>query len=380
MRRAAASLANSAAALLALATVVAGCASSNPPPKPTPLSDIKGSLDVRVTWRTSVGSGRGTFLQPAVAENAIYAANADGGLVRVDPQTGGVVWRASVDGPIAAGVGSDGFTVVVATPRGEVIAFGADGKSLWRAQATSDVISPPLVGRGLVIVRSTDHRISAYEAESGKRRWTYLRQTPPLTLRTSNEMVFSGDNVLVGFPGGRLVALALSNGAARWEAVVSEPKGTTEVERLGDVVGPVAADARDACAASFQGRVMCANPANGNLRWARELSARTGVALGERALYAVDSGSNLQAFARDGASLWRNIKLAYRDLTAPLALRDGAVVGDLAGYVHFLGNDGEFVARMQIDSSPVVARPQRWADGVIVLTQDGTLALLTPQR
>ncbi len=369
-----------AVALLATAAVLGGCASSNPPPKPTPLTDIKSSLDVRVTWRAAVGSGRGTFLQPAVVENAIYAANADGGLVRVDPQTGAVVWRLSIDGPISAGVGSDGFTVAVATPRGEVIAYGADGKPAWRAQATSDVISPPLVGRGLVIVRSTDHRITALEAESGKRRWTYQRQTPPLTLRTSNEMAFSGDNVLVGFPGGRLVALALSNGAARWEAVVSEPKGTTEVERLGDVVGPVAADAQDACAASFQGRVMCANPSNGNLRWARELSARAGVSLGERAVYAVDSGSNVQAFARDGASLWRNIKLAYRDLTTPLALRDGAVVGDLAGYVHFLGSDGEFVARVQIDSSPIVARPQRWADGVVVLTQDGTLALLTPQR
>lgn len=380
MRQGSAMALRFALALLSGAAVLAGCASSSPANKPTPLAEIKDSLTVRTTWRASVGSGRATFLQPAVLENAIYVASADGTLLRVDPQNGNVVWRASVDAPIAAGVGSDGFTVAVATPRGEVIAHGAEGKPQWRAQAPSDVLAPPLVGRGLVLIRSTDHRVTAYDAESGKRRWTYQRQSPPLTLRVSSEMAFAGDNVLVGFPGGRLVALALANGAARWEAVVSEPKGTTEVERLSDVVGPIAVDARDACAASFQGRLLCADPANGNLRWSRELSARGGVSLSERAVYTVDSGSNVQAFARDGASLWRNTKLAWRSVTTPLALRDGAVVGDYAGYVHFLGADGELVARVQIDSSAIVARPQRWADGVVVLTQDGNLALLTPQR
>jgi outer membrane protein assembly factor BamB len=363
----------------AAALVLAGCASS-PANKPAELTEIKSSLSVRVTWRTSVGSGRGTFLQPAVLENAIYAAGGDGTVVRVDPQTGAIVWRASADGPISSGVGSDGFTVVVATPRGEVIGFGADGKPLWRAHVSSDVIAPPLVGRGVVVVRSSDHRVSAFEADSGKRRWSYQRQTPPLTLHASTEMAFAGDNVLVGFPGGRMIALALTNGAARWEAIVSEPKGTTEVERLNDVIGPIAVDARDACAASFQGRVMCADPSNGNLRWARELSARGGVSMNERAVYTVDNGSAVQAFARDGASLWRNTKLAWRAVTTPLALTHGAAVGDLAGYVHFFGADGEFVARVQVDSSAIVARPLHWADGVVVLTQDGTLALLTPQR
>ncbi len=362
------------------AALAAGCSSSSPTSKPAELTEFKTSLDVRVTWRLSVGSGRGTFLQPAVVENAIYAASADGTLVRVDPHSGASVWRASADGPLAAGVGSDGFVVAAATPRGEMVAFGADGKAQWRAQATSDVLAPPLVGRGLVLVRSTDHRVAAYEADTGKRRWIYQRQTPPLTLRASTEMAFAGDSVLVGFPGGRLVALALANGAARWEAIVSEPKGTTEVERLNDVLGPIAVDARDACAASFQGRVMCADAANGNLHWARELSARGGVSMNERVLYAVDNGSNVQAFARDGASLWRNTRLAWRAVTTPLALPSGAAVGDFAGYIHFLGSDGEFVARVQVDSSPIVARPQRWADGVVALTQDGTLALLTPRR
>lgn len=367
----------------ATAVLLSGCALfEDKKTAPAPLPEFQSTLNVTTIWRLSVGSGRGAFLQPAVAENAVYAASAGGTVLRVDPVSGNPVWRTELSAKISAGVGADGFTIAVATPRGEVIALDADGKVRWRAQASSDVISPPLVGRDLVIVRSTDHRVSAFEADSGKRRWTYSRQLPPLTLRASTEMAFAGDNVLVGFPGGRLVAVALANGAARWEAAVSEPKGTTEVERLADVLGPVVVVGGQACAASFQGRVMCADAAGGSLRWARELSAGAGVARDSRSVYAVDASSQLHALAAEGgASLWRNERLSHRQLTTPLALTGAVVVGDLEGYVHFLSTvEGGLLARVRLDSSPMVARPLAWADGAVVLSTDGTLALLTPQR
>lgn len=349
---------------------------------PSPLPEFQSSLNVSAAWRLSIGSLRDTFLQPAVVENALYAATAGGAVVRVDPASGSQVWRTDVDSKISAGVGADGFTVAVATPRGEVIALDADGNIRWRAQVSSDVISPPLVGRGVVVVRSTDHRVSAFDADSGKRRWVFNRQLPPLTLRASTELAFAGDNVLVGYPSGRLVAVALSNGAARWEAAVSEPRGTTEVERLADVLGPLAVAGGQVCAASFQGRVMCADAGTGSLRWARELSAGGGVARDSRAVYAVDAASQVQAFAADsGASLWRNDKLTHRQLTTPLALPGAVVVGDLDGYVHFLSPaEGALLARVRADSSAIVARPMVWNDGAVVLTTGGTLMLLTPQR
>ncbi len=349
---------------------------------PAPLAEFRPALNVATTWRTSVGSARGTFLQPAVVENKIFAAAAGGTVLRVEPSNGSIVWRTDVDARLSAGVGSDGFTVAVATPRGEVIALDAEGKQRWRAPVTSDVIAPPLVGRGLVIVRSTDHRLSAFEADSGKRRWTYSRQVPALTLRGTTEMAFAGDNVLVGFPGGRLVALALSNGAARWETIVAEPKGTTEVERLADVLGPIVVAEGQACAGAFQARVTCTDAASGALRWSRELAAGAGIARGAGAVYTVDTTSHVHALAADnGASLWRNEQLAHRQLTTPLALGAAVVVGDLGGFVHFLSPaEGGFIGRVQVDSSPIVARPLAFGDGALVQTSDGMLALLTPQR
>jgi outer membrane protein assembly factor BamB len=370
-------------AAAAAAALVAGCGLfGSKGPEPAPLAEFRPSLSVATAWRVAVGGGSDTYLQPAVAENAVYAASASGGVLRVDPASGAVAWSTDVQARLSAGVGTDGFTVAVATPRGEVIALDADGKIRWRAQATSDVIGPPLVGRGLVLVRATDHRVIAFDADNGRRRWIYSRQLPALTLRASTEMAFAGDNVVVGFPGGRLVAIALANGAARWEAAVSEPKGTTEVERLADVLGPVAVGAGLACAASFQGRVMCADAATGALRWSRELAAGAGVARDARGVYTVDAAAHVHAFEVDGgASRWRNQALANRRLTTPLALAAAVVVGDLQGYVHFLSpGEGSLLARVQVDSGPIVARPLAVGDGAVVLTSGGTLALLTPQR
>jgi outer membrane protein assembly factor BamB len=370
------------AALVAGALLLGGCSSSkSDAPKPAPLAEFKPSLELRTAWRVSVGDAKGAPLQPAVLENAVYAAANNGTLMRVAPATGEVVWRVDTQARLTSGVGSDGFVVAVATGRGELLTFGADGKAGWRAQLPSDVLVTPLVGRGLVIVRSTDQRVSAFEADTGKRRWTYARSSPPLTLRTTSDMAFVGDNVVVGLPGGRMVALALSNGAARWETIVAEPRGATEVERLADVIGAIAVSGRDACAAAFQGRLTCVDNVNGNLRWARDHAAGGGVAMDARQVYSVDAKGAVVAHAREsGASVWRNEALAHRRLSTPLALANAVLVGDFQGYVHALRPDsGEFAARTSLGGA-ITATPRPWGNGAIVQTQAGTLAFLSVER
>lgn len=345
--------------------------------EPKPLVDFKPTLNPRVAWRTGIGSSRGAFLQPAVLENAIYAANAAGSVVRMTPD-GAIAWRVDTDVALTGGVGSDGFTVAVGSARGDVIALGADGKELWRTQISGSVLSPPLVGRELVVVRASDHRITAFEATTGRRRWTYNRSNPPLTLKAMTQMAFAGDLIAAGYPSGRLVMLTAANGTVRWDVPVSESRGATEVERLADVVGAPMVLGADVCAGSFQGRIACFETVNGNLRWARDLSAGNGPGGDSSRVFAVDSRSNVVAFAlASGASAWRQESLQHRSLTTPLALRRAVLVGDFAGYVHFLSpDDGSLLARIALDSA-ITATPREFGGGAIIQTQDGAIALLT---
>jgi outer membrane protein assembly factor BamB len=368
------------AAAAGLWLALAGCASdAEKATRPTPLTAIDSPVAVRSVWQVELGGAEGTFLRPCVLENAIYAASRDGSLVRIDPANGHEIWRAQIKGGIAGGVGGDGATVAVAGPRGNVTVFDAEGKHLWDGQVSSDVIAPPLVGHGLVLVRSTDNRVTAFEAASGARRWVFQKQQPALTLHGETEMVFAGDNVLVGFPSGRIGAIALSNGAGRWEAGVSEPKGATEVERLSDVLGVPGMVADEVCATSFQGRLGCFDARSGDLRWVREFSAGAGVAVGGAAVYGVDANSRVNAFEREsGAGLWQNGALAYRRLSAPVAIGSLVAVGDYEGKIHLLrAEDGKLVGRFDAGAGPVISTPQLWNGSAVFQTARGRLFMLS---
>jgi outer membrane protein assembly factor BamB len=370
-----------AACWVALAVLVLAACSSGRSEVPAKLTDIKSALPIRVAWRVKVGDGGRSFLEPAVVENAIYAAATHGDLMRIDPNSGKEIWRVRAPARLGAGVGSDGFVVAVAGQRGEVFAYSAEGKLLWQARVPSDVVTTPLVGHGLVIVRSTDQSVTAFDSEHGAQKWIFKRQTPALALRAANDMVFSGENVIVGFPGGRLVAIALSNGASRWDSAVSEPKGATEVERLADVLGTISLQDNRVCAASYQGRVACFDAASGEQQWAREMPAGAGVAIDAEELLGVDSASSVQAFAvSNGAARWVCKTLAHRSLSSPGVQERWVAVGDFEGYVHFLdASNGKLVGRADLDGSPIIAQPRPVGGGVLVQTQGGHVVLLIPQ-
>ncbi|QDZ28172.1 outer membrane protein assembly factor BamB [Noviherbaspirillum sp. UKPF54] len=370
---------------IAVAVALAGCSSLNPfshketRNPPAPLVDFKPTLTVRTVWSASVGKSDGFVFSPALANGSIYAAAAKGGLERIDAATGRSIWRIDAGTRLTAGVGTDGTIVAVAGEKGMLLAFDADGKLRWKAQASSEVLSAPAVGQGLVIVRSVDNRIAAYDVESGTRRWIVQRTAPPLTLRTAPGIVISGATAYVAMPGGRLLALTLANGGPRWEVAVGDPRGTTELERVADVSGAPVLAGRDVCAVAYQGRIGCFDAMTGAVRWGRELSSDVGLGIDDRFVYAADDKGNVTAFSREsGSGAWRNSKLVNRDLSTPVAFDGKVAVGDAQGYIHFLSReDGAFVARTNPDGSAITAAtPLVDGKNVIFQTQAGTVVAL----
>lgn len=346
-----------------------------------PLVEFKSTMTVRSAWTVPVGSADGFSFSPAYVGDALYAASADGTIVRIDAGTGRVAWRIKTDMPLTAGVGSDGDTIAVAGEEGTLLAFDSAGKLRWKAQVSSEILSAPAVGQGLVIVRSVDNRVAAYDVQTGARRWIAQRTSPPLTLRNAPGIAIAGPIAYVALPGGRLLALAINNGAPAWDVAVGEPRGATELERIADTSGTPVVSRREVCAASYQGRVACFDALNGQLRWNKTLSTAVGVAADERFLFAADEHGAVHAFAREGgASAWRNDKLANRGLSAPVSFERAVAVGDAQGYVHFLSReDGGFLARVATDGSQIIGTPQVAGSHLIFQTQAGAVVALTTE-
>lgn len=366
---------------------LAGCASWNPfgtnAPRnpPAALVDFKPTVTVRTTWTAAIGKAGGYVFSPAAAGGSVFAAAADGTVARFDAATGRVIWRISAGSNLSAGVGSDGNTVAVAGEKGTVFAFDGDGKLRWKVQTSSEVLSAPAVTGDLVIVRSVDNRLAAFDVATGSRRWFLQRTTPALTLRSAPGIVTSSTGAFAAMPGGRLLAVTLNNGAPLWEVAVGDPRGTTELERVSDTSGNPLLLGREICAVAYQGRVGCYDVAGGTARWARDWSSNVGIGADERAIYSSNMLGAVGAFSREsGTSIWRNDKLGYRGLSAPIVIGRSIAVGDAQGYIHFLSrDDGGFAGRIATDGSPIQGAPVVIANQVIFQTQAGELVALAAE-
>ncbi|MFM0740294.1 outer membrane protein assembly factor BamB [Paraburkholderia xenovorans] len=343
---------------------------------PTPLTEFKPVLDVQQAWKASVGKAGRYLFSPVAVGNAVYAAGANGSVAKIDAQTGKDIWRVKLRDDLSAGVGSDGTLTAVGGLKGDVYVLGADGKQLWTAKAPGEIISPPLVGNGLVVVRTVDGQIVAFNAQTGEQKWNYRNRAVPLNLRVSSGMTFAGDAaVLAGFPGGAFAAINLQTGDNYWQTPVSYPKGVTEVERINDVTGPPTLVGSETCAVTFQGQIGCFDANSGRAVWEKAFSSTSGLAQDETAVVAADDWSVVSAFdVNSGAPLWKNDKLKNRELGVPYILGHAAVLGDYQGYVHFLSrDDGTLVARVKTDGSAITAAPVLAGETLVVQTKDGDL-------
>ena len=342
---------------------------------PAPLVEFTQSLNVRQAWTVSIGSASIFAFAPAADGGSVHAASADGTVARVDAATGAVAWRINAGMRLTGGAGSDGNTVAVAGEKGVLLAFDAQGKKRWQAQASSEILSAPGVGQGLVIVRSLDNRISAYDADTGERRWTVLRTLPSLTLRSAPGVLVVPQATFLSLPGGRLSALNLNNGGPWWEMAIGDPRGTTELERIADASGTPVIVGRRVCAVAYQGRIGCFDAGSGTAHWVKPFSSDVGIGADDRTIYAANENGAVSAFSLDsGAVVWQNKQLANRVLTTPAVLGHAVVVGDFEGYIHFLSReDGALIGRVRADSSAVLPTPIVVGSNAIFQTKAGTL-------
>lgn len=354
------------AAIAALA-LAAGCESYNPlrwmgivsgpANPPTPLAPFDAKVTPHAAWTARVGKSEGLHLRPAIAAGRVYAASGDGGISILAEDDGHLVDRFDSGKPVSGGVEVADGKIFVGTLKGEVLAIDSSAHVLWVGHVAGEVIAPPAVSRNVVVVRTADGRIFGFALADGKRLWVYQRPTPSLLLRSPAGVLAIAGDVVAGYPNGKLIALDLEDGKLTWEVTVAYPRGSTELERIADVAGLPVIDGGNICAAAYQEKVACFEISTRNMLWSRDLSTAHSLAYDEKNLYLVDDKGAVHALdKKSGASVWKQDKLLYRDVTSPVIFDGKVVVGDLQGYLHVLSPDtGAIVGRLETDGTPVVS-------------------------
>lgn len=347
---------------------------------PAELSTIDSSVAIEELWDVSASSGTDqqfVELRPAVEEGRIYVAGHEGDVRALDAGSGSTLWTVETDLPISAGVGVGSGLVLVGTSNGEVLAlYSSSGEEAWRARVPSEVLAPPRVADNVVVVRTVDGTFTGFDARNGTQLWAYTYTVPVLTLRGSSPPLLAQGVAITGLDTGKLLVLALANGAPIWERTIAPPRGRTELDRMVDIDAEPAVVGGVLYTAAYQGSVTAIDLRNGNTLWTRDFSSYSGLNADGRRVYAVAADDAVWALdAATGGSLWKQTGLSGRRLTTPVVVGDFIVVGDFEGYLHWLNRtDGRIEGRVRADGDSITTAPVVQNDALYVLSDGGTLS------
>jgi outer membrane protein assembly factor BamB len=365
---------------------------------PTPLQKIDGAARVERLWSTSLGGGEGRLglrQRPGFDGSSVYAVTDKGRLRALDVETGKRRWEVDLEalsssrgwriwqnkvreGGLMSSVGAGDGLVVVAGRSGQVYAVSAeDGEGRWEYQASAEVLAAPLVLPRIVVVRSQDGRIVALDRNDGSRRWSFDKSIPSLSSRGASRPAAAAGLVLVGNDDGTVVALRADDGSPIWEAVVAEPEGRSELDRLVDIDGDLALGSEAVYATSVRGITAAIGIANGQVGWTRDNGGSTSLDLtGDGVLLADKDGTLWSLDRASGSALWKQDALVRRQPTGPVVAGSLAVVGDLEGYLHWFDPfTGTLRARERVGRARILATPVATPTGIVVaVTDEGLLA------
>jgi len=347
---------------------------------PTPLVEFAPTLATEKRWSTRVGDGIGrkrTQLRPVLEGDTLYVADYKGLLVALNAQNGRRIWETKTGLPLSGGPGLGGGQVYVGTEDGGVHAFDREsGTERWAARVSSEVLAAPQAADGIVVVRSIDGRVFGLDQDNGRRRWIYDHAVPLLTLRGNSQPLIRAGIVYVGYDGGEVVALRLSDGSLVWEQAVVSTEGRSELERLADIDGQLVYVAADLLVSSFKTRLASLAADSGRMLWFKDIASATGVVIDRVNLAISDRDDNVWLLdRRNGSTIWKQDQLGNRALTRPAFIGNFVVVGDFEGYLHWLNvENGLFAARTKTGGEGFASAPLVSGNMLYVLTRGGELA------
>ncbi|MCM2680134.1 outer membrane protein assembly factor BamB [Echinimonas agarilytica] len=362
------------------------------------LVEFEKQFEAKELWSTSVGSGVGDHasrLRPAVAYDKVFAASRDGVVKALKKDNGKAVWETHLGEPDDerwfggrhSAMVSGAITVAyqqlfIGTERGFVYSLNADtGEQRWKAVVGGEVLAPPAVSDGMVVVNTLSGKVYGLDAETGEEKWVFENAVQPLTLRGSGTPAISQGGVFMGTPDGKLNALFLDRGFQIWEEQVTQPSGTNDLERMVDVDADVIISGDAAYAVAYNGDLVSVELRTGREKWKRPYSSYQGMAIDGFDIYLSNSSSYVYSINRnDGSESWVNLNLENRQITTPSVVKGYVVVGDMEGYLHWLDDStGEFVSRMEVDSDGLYSEAVVDEGVIYVQSRDGDVyAIETP--
>ncbi|MFC4701892.1 outer membrane protein assembly factor BamB [Glaciecola siphonariae] len=404
---------NNSVKILALALLLSGCTtvtnwfSDEEEIAIRTLPEIEMAFETETVWQQDVGDGIDNYfsrLSPAVGYGKVFAADREGTIVALSPQTGKEIWEldistrstrsyignlyglfpAKVSAKVAGGITLGYQRLYIGTENGEVLAINeADGSIAWRTKVPSEVLAAPAIDSGIVVVNTVAGTLVGLDANTGELKWVNESDVPPLSLRGVSAPAAANGGAIVGQASGRLQVSIIDTGLTAWEQVIAKPAGATELERIVDVDSKPLVFGGTVYVVSYGGTLSAVELRTGQVVWSREYGSYRNISIFGNRLFVTDNNSNVYAIdRRNGVELWSSGELRRRNLTEPTPVGDYLVVGDKFGFLHwFTQDEGKYVSRMEVgddDEDEGIYTAPVYQDNILVVqTRDGVVSVIS---
>ena len=157
--------------------------------KVTNSANIQPAFAVKSAWRRHVGHGtRGEMLslQPSIQDGILYLTDVNGHVYALNASNGDTIWKVATKTPITTGVAAGNAHVFFGTDMGQLISIYKNGEPAWFKPVSNIMLAPPAVVGNMVIAKTDNAKVNAFDVQSGKQLWEWGMDSPSLILRASS--------------------------------------------------------------------------------------------------------------------------------------------------------------------------------------------------
>ena len=269
---------------------------------------------------------------PIIYNNHVIAANGYDGLISYNKSTLQVDWRFNIKQGIEAAGLMAGDSLFVGGLDGIFYSIDLDdGKLNWKFDTKTEIVSEPLIYKGIIYFLNGANALFSLDASTGKQFWVYNRQetSTQMTIRGGSRPIIDNNLIYVGFSDGSLAALNLATGTPQWDVLLNKNN------RFKDIDASPVIDDDKIYINSYDDKLYCLSKNNGSILWKSEYGGSTApIISGDRLIYSTSKSHILSVSKNDGKLFW-SVKSILGIATEPILFKGFVVVGESQGSLKF---------------------------------------------
>lgn len=353
-----------------------------------------------VVWSADAGTGSSSTgritASPIVYGGYVYALDAEGAVSAISTSGGSVAWRISLkperenasggwfslgssssEGGYGGGLAVDNGRLYAASGFGNVVALDPQtGKKIWEKQLEAPIRASPTASGDRVFVVTLDGKFYCLAGADGGELWSVRGLPQQASLINNASPAVDGGTVVVPYPSGDLVALAVNDGSVQWQESLSRTRTTSQLTSMSDTARPAIAQGV-VFAIGHAGRMIATQVATGERLWQLNLPSTQQPWVAGGSVFVVDLDGELIAIDRNDGKLQWTAKLPGNTTWSGPTLAGGmlwvaSAAGDLVGVE---AQTGRVAVKKEI-GSPVYVAPIVAQGRMYILTDSAKLIAL----